>query len=143
MPMSDTTSKPDDGGNHQRNQGTRFQPGRSGNPKGRPKGSRNFRTELNEVLTASIAVREGGRRKKISRQRALLLALFEKAIHGDPKAADSLVKLAMTVGGKNGAEPEKELAETVTPSDAAIVADFLTRNQRNTHEGNDDGSENI
>ena len=141
--MSDDTGKPDDGGNDQRKQDTRFQQGKSGNPKGRPRGSRNFRTELNEVMTASIAVREGGKRRNISRQRALLLALFDKAIHGDPKAADSLVKLAMTVSGKGCIEPEKEHSEKLTPSDAAIVADFLARNQRNTHQGNDDGSENL
>jgi hypothetical protein len=30
---------------------TRFKPGRSGNPKGRPRGSRNLSTEMQKVLT--------------------------------------------------------------------------------------------
>ena len=33
---------------------TRFKPGQSGNPKGRPKGRKNLKTELDEVLNATV-----------------------------------------------------------------------------------------
>ena len=70
---------------------TRFKPGRSGNPKGRPKGRKNFQTELLEELHESIAVREGGRRRIVSKQRAMLKTLTAKALQGDARAAALIV----------------------------------------------------
>lgn len=57
----------------------RFKPGRSGNPRGRPKGSRSLRSELAGILKERIGVREGGKHKRISRQHALQLKLLEQA----------------------------------------------------------------
>ena len=54
---------------------TRWKAGQSGNPKGRPKGSKNLKTELEEELQELISVREGGARRTISKQRAVLKGL--------------------------------------------------------------------
>ena len=66
---------------------TRFQPGQSGNPDGRPKGHRNLKTELEEELAERIRVTEGGKERRISKRRALVKAQLAKAIKGDPRAA--------------------------------------------------------
>lgn len=74
-------------------QHTRFRSGVSGNPKGRAKGMRNFETDLKEELAERIAVREGERSLKISKQRALLKAMMAKALKGDTKAAGLVLQL--------------------------------------------------
>jgi hypothetical protein len=57
---------------------TQVKPGTSGYPRGRKKGSRNLRTDLTQMLRQLIAIREDGKRKRITRQQAMLLSLFEK-----------------------------------------------------------------
>ena len=57
-----------------------FQPGRSGNPHGRRKNVRNFKTDLIEELREQIPIRENGRERKISKQRAFIKALVAAAI---------------------------------------------------------------
>lgn len=72
---------------------TRFQPGRSGNPKGRPSGTRNLETDLREELSELISVRIGDRSKKVSKQRAMLMALMAKALRGDTRASVVLLQI--------------------------------------------------
>lgn len=65
---------------------TRFRPGQSGNARGRPKGTKNLKTDLAEELRERIVVREGDRSQKVSKQRALLKSLVNRAIKGDARA---------------------------------------------------------
>lgn len=73
---------------------SQFRKGQSGNARGRPKNSRNFATDLQEVLSEKMTITENGRPKKISTQQAALLRLREKALKGDPRALDRLLGLA-------------------------------------------------
>jgi hypothetical protein len=66
---------------------SRFKPGKSGNPNGRPRGARGLKTDLDAVLRKRVTIREDGELRHVSRQMALLLSLYEKAVHGDAKAA--------------------------------------------------------
>jgi hypothetical protein len=70
-----------------------FKRGKSGNPKGRPKGSLNLATDLTAELGEQITVREDGRSRKISKQRALIKSLMAKALQGDIRAMASLLAL--------------------------------------------------
>ena len=46
---------------------TQFKPGQSGNPLGRPKGTKNLKTDLMEELGQKIVVREGDRPLEVSK----------------------------------------------------------------------------
>jgi hypothetical protein len=46
-------------------QRTQFKPGNSGNPRGRPKGTKNLKTDLMEELGEKILVHEGDRARRI------------------------------------------------------------------------------
>lgn len=70
---------------------TRFKPGQSGNPKGRPKGTKNEDTILREIMNRPIEIRDGGRPRKISVLAAILLKFAENALKGDPKSATFLL----------------------------------------------------
>ena len=73
---------------------SRFKKGRSGNPKGRPKKSRNLRTEMRETLFQPMAVRIGGKTKKVSAVNALAINTLGAAFRGDMRATDKIFKLA-------------------------------------------------
>ena len=104
--------------------GTRFKPGQSGNPTGRPKGTLNLRTDLREELTERIRLREGDRDLKVSKQRAMLKALVAKALKGDARAANVLLGL---VGKLFELEPEPKGETALTNEDQEILERFLAR----------------
>ncbi len=112
---------------------SRFKKGRSGNPRGRRKGNRNLKTDLTEELQERILLKEGGKPKQVSKQRAMLKSLMAKALHGDARAATLLVNLvARLVDQSEQDDPSTPLAA----DDAAILAAFEARIRNTTpHKG--------
>jgi hypothetical protein len=104
---------------------TRFKPGRSGNPKGRPKGRRNLTTDLAALLKKRIPIREDGELRHVTGQEALLLRLFQKAVGGDLKASAQIFAMVMKADTQEPTQPEPQ---AVTDKDREIVEDFLRRN---------------
>jgi hypothetical protein len=70
---------------------SRFKPGVCPNAKGRGKGVKNFQTEINEELRAKITINENGRRKKITKRRAIAKQIVNKSTMGDLKAIPVLL----------------------------------------------------
>lgn len=77
----------------------RFAPGQSGNPKGRKKGSRGLKADLQAELDGTIAISINGERVKGTRQRLFVKALATRAAFGDLKAASILAPLILQVLG--------------------------------------------
>ena len=69
-------------------QSTRFQKGRSGNPRGRPK-NRKRGLPYEHVLGQMVTVREDGREKRVTAAEAFLLHLTKKGLEGDSASARS------------------------------------------------------
>lgn len=72
---------------------TRFGKGRSGNPKGRPRGSKSAHALLDQALAAPVTINEGGRTRVVEQRTALFKSLVAKAIKGDARAAALVVRL--------------------------------------------------
>lgn len=70
-----------------------FQKGTSGNPTGRPKGSKNMATIIEEELNRELLVTENGEQLSISAKQFFIRMLVAKAVKGDLKAIDCLMKI--------------------------------------------------
>src|SRR5947208_1821814 len=83
---------------------TRFKPGVSGNPSGRPKGAKNVATlakaELNRKVTATV----NGAKRRLSVAEISCRRLSEKAMGGDHKALSFLIMLASDSRSEHAAE---------------------------------------
>jgi hypothetical protein len=101
---------------------TQFKPGESGNPAGRPKGTKNFATDLQEELTETIHVTEQGQSKQLSKQRAVIKTLVARAMKGEPRATELLLKRLdhIEAGGQVTATSAAQLAA----EDQAILEAF-------------------
>jgi hypothetical protein len=102
-----------------------FQPGQSGNPRGRPSGTKNLATDLQEELSMTITVLEGNKEKKISKQRALIKALSTKALKGDIRAMNILIRM---IERTVPIELDDISEAPLSAEDEALMKDFLTRN---------------
>ena len=89
---------------------TRFVKGKSGNPKGRPKGSRNQMPALNEerlrdIVIAeayrTIKVKDGGRDVSVPMAQAVIRSMAVNAVRGDQRSQKMFTDLLNTTEAKN------------------------------------------
>jgi hypothetical protein len=103
---------------------TRFEKGRSGNPRGRPRGKKNMSTLLSAALDASIVVVENGRRKKITKREAIVTQLVNKSAAADLKATQIVLAMLQDVEARadGSADPA-----ALTEADLAIIRRIQAR----------------
>jgi Family of unknown function (DUF5681) len=104
---------------------SRFPKGRSGNPGGRKKDSRNFRTVLEEVMAREVE--QPGKNRPIPLIEALFLKLADCGLKGDWKAIESFLDRAERHAPHRN-EPQPELPE----EDAQMLEAFLVRRRRSS-----------
>ena len=71
---------------------TQFKKGQSGNPKGRPKGSRDLVTTFMKAGNERIRITQNGRTRTITKFKASMTQLMNKAASGDIRAIRELLK---------------------------------------------------
>ena len=103
-------------------QHSRFKVGQSGNPRGRPKGSRNFATDVKRTLKAGVKVSKEGKAKRISTQEAALMRLRERALAGEVRALDRLLSLAQAFNNE-----DVVVQGPLSTDDAAAIENFAKR----------------
>jgi hypothetical protein len=117
---------------------SRFRPGQSGNPKGRPKGVLSIQDGVSEVFRKARRVNIQGKTVWMSTFMIILASQAERAMRGDVAAFRALMPLMLRlVDGDEGGEAVEKLPE----EDRRMLADFverLTREQQSR--GKDGGS---
>jgi len=80
-------------------QHTRFKPGQSGNPKGKPKGAKNLATIVDNAIKEKVVVTENGKRRKRTKMEVAIKQVVNKAVIGDQKAFAQLIPLVKSNEG--------------------------------------------
>ncbi len=107
---------------------TRFKTGQSGNPAGRPRGSKNFRTLLDAALDEKVPVVENGRRRQISKREAVAQQLVNKSAGADLRAIKILFDIFKDE--RDPTLPEGDSAgdpAVLEPSDQAMIERAFAR----------------
>jgi hypothetical protein len=103
---------------------TRFKPGQSGNPAGRPKASKNFRTLMAELITQRVRVTENGKSRSIPAHEALLKRILAQALQGDAKSTEQMLKLWQTHSNSDDSEAASEDSAF---ADSEIIQETIDR----------------
>jgi Family of unknown function (DUF5681) len=104
---------------------TRFRKGQSGNPKGRTAGDKNLSTLLNEALNERVVVTENGRRRKITKRKAIVTQLVNRSANADPRAFKIVLDMARdTENRMDTAAPE---TASFSEADEKVIAQLKAR----------------
>lgn len=115
---------------------TRFAKGRSGNPKGRPRGSKNFKTIVRDALNSPVKIKDRYGEREVRAIEASVRQLAAKAAAGDLKAIPRVLALASAYDDENA----EAVRDILHGSDEDILEGFLERRLRH-RSGNASGTD--
>lgn len=105
---------------------TKFKPGKSGNPKGRPKKALGIKTMVCNAVEAPVEYHHKGKTKKSTRMQVGLDHLALKAAKGELKAIEAAAKLY----AQYGPLPQADNDEIDLAADEAALAAYLARQSK-------------
>ncbi len=119
---------------------TRFRPGRSGNPLGRPRKPKPIQELLATELRRRVAIRENGREQKLQKLELVVKRLVHDAIQGNYPAVRLLIDLIkVTEEGSDQGLVERTIEE-LNAEDREILARYLRPGDVAAESGTDDGA---
>lgn len=102
-----------------------FKSGQSGNPNGRPKGSKNLATEIEAELATIIEITENGKRKQITKCQAIAKQIVNKAASGDHKALPILMNHTKLQDANSGYSQIND--QIITKEDVLVMDSIIKR----------------
>src|SRR5271165_6771289 len=103
-----------------------FKKGQSGNPRGRPPGSKNLTTLLNDALNETVTITENGRRRKITKREAVIKQLVNKSASADARSLKILLDLMLNLEAR-ARSSTAPTTPAVGPADEEVLAQLKAR----------------
>jgi hypothetical protein len=117
---------------------SQFIKGQSGNPKGRPKGSKSVASMFNQITRELINVTENGRTKTVTRLEAVLHRMTNEALSGNPRVMREFVQLSRAF---EEVEQSDEIPSAPDEREAVVIENLLKRMKRVSNGANSPGAE--
>lgn len=124
--MTDTESAPPEVGFAKPPAASRFAKGRSGNPRGRPKGSRNKQAPYETVLGQKVTVRTDDTTRRVSAAEAFLLHMIKRGLEGDVSAARAMLDALEAQSGSAGGGRRPDMATIIRSIRGTAPRDWVT-----------------
>ncbi len=118
---------------------TRFRPGRSGNPRGRPKKPKSIREKFERELARKVAVREDGRVRKIPKIDLWVRRVIADAIKGSHQASRILIEMRSASDDEIAQGIAEQSIGELTAGDLEILERYLARVDLDARNAKDDG----
>jgi hypothetical protein len=118
---------------------SQFKPGESGNPRGRPRGSKNFSVLLEEELKQRVTINENGRRRRITKLAAIAKHMVNKSLSGDPRLLQALLN-EIRAGETRAVSAQSSI--NLDEGDREVIRQIQERLTNTTKEGSENGSGN-
>jgi hypothetical protein len=116
---------------------TQFSKGKSGNPNGRPKGSKNLATVFREIAQEQVTVTEGGRKRTMNKAHAIMVQLTNKAVSGERWAIQSYLQTDRLY---SLSETTEEIPSELTQRNKEVMTGFINRMKLMGKAGEDESS---
>lgn len=116
---------------------TQFPKGRSGNPKGRPKGSQNVSTIFRRVARQRVKVTDDGRSRYITKLEATVTQLSNQAASGQPRAIRDFLSLLRQLEEPVQGNPAHDEPQEI---DRSVMKNILKRLRQSEEPRSADGT---
>jgi len=104
---------------------SQFKSGKSGNPKGRPKKSKNLETLFKNELQEKIIINENGRRTTVTKREAFVKTLVNDSLLMKTNSVRSVLTIIQAIDEKEAAKVQNSNKDKISEEDKKILERFM------------------